>query len=157
MVFWFVRIWSSNCFPVADVFRISKKIIQTSSLSIQWQVKHLHPKKQSESKCKQIKKTTYLLSLLPTHSVVFALFFEVLHISETTEHLFVHTEHFHAPQKIKQCSKSFKFRFWTKAFIIDFLFFFQPQNLKPLQDDPNSVTKKSALKRKSCSVIKKIK
>lgn len=54
----------------------------------------------------------------------------------------MHTEHLHTPQKIKQYSKSFKFRFRTKAFIIDFWFFVQPQNLKPLQDDPDSETKK---------------
>jgi hypothetical protein len=69
-------------------------------------------------------------------------------ISAATDHYFLCTDHFQAPSKIKQCSKSFKFWCRIKSIAIDFSFFIRPQNLKPLQDDPNSETKDKASERK---------
>lgn len=72
------------------------------------------PKKAIRKEVQTNQKTTHLLSLLPTHSVVFALFFcgascfnSKTLLTETATAYF----HVQAPQKIKQCSKSFKFRF----------------------------------------------
>ncbi len=76
-------------------------------------------------------------------AVVFALFFEgATHLRSNWPLI---TDHWTLTGTLKNqnCSKSFKFRFWIKSVAIDFGFFIQPQNLKPLQDDPNSERKKS--------------
>jgi hypothetical protein len=60
------------------------------------------------------------------------------------------------PKKSNSAARVSNFGSGQKRFF-DFLFFVQPRDLKPLQDDPDYETRNPCFSKKSCSEIKKIK